>query len=158
LPEDELTMLRRSPLKRSGFKRPMRHEPQVDREPRPMARLANAPNYSGSVSGIAVQKESPIRSKAIRESAKGEGCTVRIPGCPSDPLQTIWSHYRGSAGGKGGAIKASDVCGCYACTYCDSVYDGQHPRPDGMTKEAVDLAWHEGHIRSLVRLHQKGLL
>jgi hypothetical protein len=52
----------------------------------------------------------------------------------------------------GGAI------GGYACTYCDAVYDGQTPRPDGMTKADVDLAWLEGHVRSLVRLQQKGLI
>jgi hypothetical protein len=105
-----------------------------------------------------VLKDAPVRSTKLRESANGEDCTVRLPGCPADPAQTIWSHYRGSAGGKGGAIKSTDIAGAFACTYCDAVYDGQRPRPDGMTKEAVDLAWHEGHIRSLVRLGQKGLL
>jgi hypothetical protein len=59
-------MLRRSPLKRSGFKRPMRHQPDVDREPRPMA-LDRTPNYAGSVSGVAVQKgEEPLRDKSYR--------------------------------------------------------------------------------------------
>ncbi len=96
--------------------------------------------------------------QAIRDSARGEACTVRLPGCPSDPEQTIWSHYPGAAGGKGGQTKSHDACGCYACTYCDAVVDGQRPRPEGLTREAVMLAWHEGHMRSLVRLAQKGLL
>jgi hypothetical protein len=98
------------------------------------------------------------RDQRIRDSARDEPCLVRLPGCPSDPAMTIWSHYRGSAGGKGIGIKAGDVCGCFACTYCDAVYDGQKPRPAGMSKAAVDLAWHEAHIRSLGRLHEKGLL
>lgn len=126
-----------------------------EREPQ---KLARAVSWAGGVSGVPVEKESPVRSNAIRKSAKGEDCTVRLPGCPHDPEQTIWSHYRGGAGGKGGALKASDVAGAYACTHCDAVYDGQRPRPDGMTKDAVDLAWLEGHIRSLVRLRQKNLL
>lgn len=146
-------------LRRTAIKRKPRHEPQAEKEPRPMAKpLAKAPNYGGTTSGVAAVKDAPVRSKKLRQSAKGEECLVRLPGCSGDPLMTIWSHYRGSAGGKGGAIKSTDIAGCYACTYCDAVYDGQAPRPAGMTKEDVDLAWHEAHIRSLVRLGQKGLL
>jgi hypothetical protein len=127
-----------------------------------MAQSVRATERSSAVCGGevggAVAKERPIRSSAIRKSAEGAECTVRLPGCPSDPTMTIWSHYRGGAGGKGGAIKATDIAGAFACTYCDAVYDGQRPRPDGMTKDAVDLAWLEGHIRSLVILRQKNLL
>ena len=94
----------------------------------------------------------------IRESAKGEQCEMRLPGCPGNPEMTIWSHYRGSAGGKGGAIKALDVCGAFTCVFCDAIYDGNAPRPAGMTKADVDAAWHDAHIRSLVKLNQKGLV
>jgi hypothetical protein len=131
-----------------------------DREPPAVVqRVARAGVYSlADTRAQPVEKDAPIRSTKLRQSANGEDCTVRLPGCPCDPAKTIWSHYRGSAGGKGGAIKSTDVAGAYACTYCDAVYDGQTPRPAGMTKDDVDLAWHEGHIRSLVRLGQKGLL
>lgn len=105
-----------------------------------------------------IPKSEPHRSQKLRDSARGEDCTVRIPGCPADPEKTIWSHYRGSAGGKAGARKSDDICGAYACTYCDAVYDGQAPRPAGLTKEDVDRLWLEGHIRSLVRVKEKGLL
>lgn len=95
----------------------------------------------------------------IRQSARGEDCLVRIPGvCRRDPAYTIWSHYRGLAGGKGMGIKSIDLCGAYACTACDMLYDGQTKRPAGMTKVDVDLAWLQGHIRSLVRLAEKGLV
>ncbi|MDT6962943.1 MULTISPECIES: nuclease domain-containing protein [Cupriavidus] len=95
----------------------------------------------------------------IRKSANGKDCQVRIAGvCTFDPTHTIWSHYRGSAGGKGLSIKALDLCGAYACTACDAVYDGQRPRPPGMTKEEVDLDWMTGHIRSLVILACEGLI
>jgi hypothetical protein len=149
-------MLRRKPLNRT--RKEWERIPREDRPMAPLVRLERAPNYTGGVSGAAIEKENPVRSEKLRQSAKGEDCLVRIPGCPFDPAQTIWSHYRGSAGGKGGSIKATDIAGAYACTYCDAVYDGQTPRPDGMTKADVDLAWLEGHVRSLVRLQQKGLL
>ena len=95
----------------------------------------------------------------ITKSANGEDCQVRIVGvCKSDPAYTIWSHCRHGAAGKGKGIKAIDLAGAYACTACDGVYDGQIPRPDGMTKEQVELDWFMGHMRSLVILSNKGLI
>jgi hypothetical protein len=100
-----------------------------------------------------------MKTTAIRQSARNEECDVRIPGvCTFDTCTTIWSHYRGHAGGKGFALKSIDEAGAYCCTSCDAVYDGQRSRPSGMTKEAVDLMWLQGHIRSLRKLKAKGLI
>jgi len=94
----------------------------------------------------------------IRDSANGEDCTVRLPNvCTFDPAKTIWSHGRWGAGGKGKSLKSIDLNGAYACTACDAVFDGQRPRPHGMTREQVDLDWFHGHLRSLVILVEKGL-
>lgn len=99
------------------------------------------------------------RSNKIRESARDEECDVRIPGvCSFNSRMTIWSHYRGSAGGKGLTLKSDDINGAYACTKCDAVYDGQMTRPRGMTKDQVDLMWLQGHMRSLRKLVRKGLV
>jgi hypothetical protein len=95
----------------------------------------------------------------LRESARGEDCLVRLPYvCKHQPEYVILSHYRGSAGGKGGSIKSIDMASAYCCTACDAVYDGQVPRPAGVSKEEVDLAWLEGHIRTLVRMREIGLI
>jgi len=108
--------------------------------------------------GVA-QKQPVHRKQSIRDSARDEACLMRLPGCIGHtPGSTIWSHYRGSAGGKGMSLKSSDSAGCYACTHCDAVYDGQRPRAEGWSETMVKLAWHEAHIRSLGRLHAKGLL
>ncbi|PXW23393.1 nuclease domain-containing protein [Paraburkholderia caballeronis] len=111
------------------------------------------------ISGLGIPKALTYRNKRIRESARDEECLVRLPGiCMHGTAATIWSHYRGSAGGKGGALKSDDLCGAYACTACDAAYDGQQPPPAGMTYADVVAAWHEGHIRSIVRLHAKGVI
>lgn len=95
----------------------------------------------------------------LRESARGEECLVRIPGiCKWLPEYTILSHYPGGAGGKGRSIKSIDQCGAYCCTACDAVIDRQAKPPAGMTYEECLLAWHEGHMRTLVRMKEKGLL
>ena len=99
----------------------------------------------------------PLGLGAIRDSARGEDCLIRLPGCPADPAMTIWSHNRHQRAGKGFSIKAIDLNGAYCCTHCDAIYDGQAPRPDGWTREQVELAWYGAHAESLVRVVQKGL-
>lgn len=98
------------------------------------------------------------KSQALRDSAKGEDCLIRLPGCPGDPEMTIWSHAPLGAAGKGGAMKALDLCGAYGCTYCDAVVDGQRPLPEGYTRDMALMDWLFGHLRSLVRARQKGLV
>ena len=116
--------------------------------------------------GATVMPTQPGRGKpqgkvrqAIRDSARGEPCLVRLPGvCPGDAEMTIWSHAPWGDAGKGRGVKAVDVAGAYCCTACDAVIDRQRPLPPGMTREQVELAWCMGHFRSLVRLAEKGLL
>ena len=99
------------------------------------------------------------RGRKIRQSARGEDCDVRIAGvCNFDPATTVWSHYPGLAGGRGMGLKSLDACGVYCCSACHDLADDRAPAPHGMTRQDVMLAWHEGHLRSLIKLHSKGLL
>ena len=150
-PMQRTTPLRSKPKAWAKPERRLPVVPAVVEKPRAVMALCAEP--------AAPQPKTKVqRDQRIRDSARGEPCLIRLPGCPCDPARTIWSHYRGSAGGKGMGLKAHDVAGAYGCTFCDGVYDGQAARPAGMTKAAVDLAWHEAHIRSLGRWHEKGLL
>lgn len=93
----------------------------------------------------------------IRESARGQDCTVRLPGiCTFDPEKTIWSHARWGRAGRGKGIKAIDLAGSYACTACDAAYDGQLKTP--YSRDEIDLAWCMGHFESLKILVEKGLV
>jgi hypothetical protein len=99
------------------------------------------------------------KQTAITKSAKGEACQVRYIGiCTHNPEHTIWSHCRHGAAGRGKGIKALDLAGAYACTPCDAVYDGQRKPANGETRDALDLDWYHGHVRSLVILEKKGLI
>jgi hypothetical protein len=151
-------VLKRSPFKKPPLERKAREAGEFTSfTPRPRQAVMAAALHL--VEPVAITPKTPARkSQAIRDSARGEECTVRIPGCPGDPARTIWSHAPLGAAGKGRAIKALDVCGAYACTHCDAVVDGQAKAPAGMTREQVLLDWFMGHMRSLVILKQKGLV
>ena len=93
-------------------------------------------------------------SGAVRKSAKGEECSLRLPCCARDPATTIFAHLRlFGAGGTG--LKPADFAGIYACHLCHDALD----RSDGAT---AGLWGFEDVLRALMethrRLHAKGLL
>jgi hypothetical protein len=89
----------------------------------------------------------------ITESARGEMCTIRLPGvCNHDPATTVWCHANGSAAGKGMWMKSNDLLGAYGCSACHDVYDRRRRPPAGTSREYVELCFWEGHARSLVIL------
>lgn len=95
----------------------------------------------------------------IRESARGESCTMRvIDVCNANPETTVWAHANGVRFGKGFGIKVPDLIGAYACSNCHAVYDGQKPRPASMSKQDVELDFWRGHGESLVRLYERKLI
>ena len=70
------------------------------------------------------------RMTPIRRSAKGEACTLMIPGvCTGDTTTTVLCHSNRLADGKGLGMKAPDTEACYGCSACHDVLDGRRPRP-----------------------------
>lgn len=104
-------------------------------------------------------KRSLPKSSPIRASARNEQCTLQIPGvCNRDPATTVWAHSNCAEHGKAVGMKFDDRFGAYACYACHMVYDRQHPRPAGMTKEDVDARFFAGMVRSRSILEMKGLI
>lgn len=113
------------------------------------------------------QKREPLspeeaRGRRIRESARGKDCQVRYVGiCTHDPAHTIWSHARWGAqlgeGGRGMGTKADDLAGAYACGACDAAFD-QMMNAGDYTREALDLDWCLGHLRSLGILQREDIV
>jgi hypothetical protein len=86
---------------------------------------------------------------AITDSARGRECLLRLPGvCCGDAAKTVWAHSNSSRHGKGGALKAHDVFGCYACYDCHMVFDGQYARPAGLTKAMVERLFAVAMVKS----------
>jgi hypothetical protein len=96
---------------------------------------------------------------AIRDSANGEDCHVRLAGiCNGRTDTTVWSHWPGLDADRGMGLKALDLCGAYACSACHDAIDGRAPLPEGTSRADVVLGWMFGHMRSLVTLVRKGLV
>lgn len=129
---------------------------------RPRAVMATAASFTAKPAAKPAPAKLPrdVRTDhAIRDSANGEDCAVRITGaCNSDPATTVWAHLPGLDGDRGMGIKALDLCGAYACAACHDVVDGRAQLPPGATRDSVMLDFHNGHMRSLVRLAQKGIV
>lgn len=98
----------------------------------------------------------------IRESAEGMFCQIRLVGiCNHDSLTTVWCHGNGSAAGKGNGMKSHDLLGAYGCFNCHDVYDRRRePKHFNveMTRPEIELAFWEGHARSLVLLIERGII
>lgn len=104
-------------------------------------------------------KRSRPKTTKIRQSARGEDCTINLEGvCNYDPDTVVWCHSNQSAHGKGMGLKANDEHGAYGCCACHAVYDGQAKRPSWLTKDDVDLAFDFAMEKSRAILTRKNLL
>lgn len=71
-----------------------------------------------------MNKKPRIKSKALRESARGEDCLLRIPGvCSWQPDETILAHNPYTMGNNGIGIKTDDLFSIYACSKCHDCID-----------------------------------
>lgn len=66
---------------------------------------------------------SRIVSKKLRDSARGQPCTLRLPGCGFDDGTVVLAHL--PCGQKGMGMKGPDQIACFACDHCHSVLDGR---------------------------------
>ena len=96
-----------------------------------------------------------MKSKKIRNSARGEDCQVRIPGiCNFNPETTIPAHI-GHGGGTG--MKASDLEIAYCCSDCHDLID-QRTNIAEFSDLEIKLMAYEGAARTREILVSKSLI
>lgn len=127
--------------------------------PRPVAVMASRLDVAPAKEAPpALQKTITRVVQSIRDSARGEECQLRFDGvCLGTTDTTVWAHWPGLDAGRGMGLKALDLCGVFGCAACHDVLDGRAHVP-GMGRQAIELGFLFGHMRSLVRLAQKGAL
>lgn len=93
-----------------------------------------------------------IRSKKVRDSARGAECCLRLPGiCQGGTETTVWAHLNGAAFGKGMGVKAHDIFGFPACHNCHLAYDqNTHGLGDGIYRYLLEAVC-AGYLRLVER-------
>lgn len=85
---------------------------------------------------------------AFRELARGEDCTMMVPGvCSYNPETVVLAHSNSLADGKGMGYKSSDAEGVWACYACHSWLD-----QGKASREEKDRAFHRAQLRMIQRL------
>ena len=83
-----------------------------------------------------IRKQNPVRSKKLRDSARGEECTLRLPGhCNHNPETSVLCHL--PHGGRGMGYKVSDSHAVIACSGCHDALD-QRALPQVSQRELSD--------------------
>ena len=87
----------------------------------------------------------------IRQSAKGESCSLRIPTvCNFNPETTVLAHLNTKF--KGIGLKSPDLFAVYACSNC-------HDAIDGRANHDIDTQWIlDALFETQMKLIEKGLI
>lgn len=104
-----------------------------------------------------IHKSNPIRSQRIRDAARGQRCTIRLPGvCSADPETTVLAHLSYASSGMG--TKPSDLSGAFCCAACHDVLDGRTQRPHGVLKEDIEWCKGRGMAETMAVLVEQGII
>ena len=98
-----------------------------------------------------------LKSKKIRNSAKGEACTVQVVGvCNGNPETTVLAHLQFDGGIMGG--KENDLSACYACSDCHDFIDRRNGMVNHKEQEHRWLYMGRALARTIKRMHEKGVI
>lgn len=117
----------------------------------------NAPNIAPKVRKALKSRSARPKMTPARKSAKGEYCTLCLPGCRNDTETVVLCHLR-MFGGGGMGKKPPDSEAVYGCDHCHSLIDGR----DRLIPELEKHFTWETIAYALIRTHRimraKGIL
>jgi hypothetical protein len=106
------------------------------------------------MNGMLIPKTPYLRSKKLRDSARGEACHMRHPKhCTWPASDVVWCHSNQGEHGKGYGIKASDEHGFYGCQGCHAFYDVSKA-----TRTEKTYWYEKAHKASIETAKRKGVL
>lgn len=108
------------------------------------------------MSGVtSYMKSQPVRSKKLRDSARDQPCTLRLPGCDGGGETSVLAHMPGC--GRGMGTKTSDVNAVFSCANCHDIIDHRHMVAIPDARE-IDQALIRAHAETLQYWVDSGLL
>lgn len=143
--------MKRTPLQRRTPLRskPRQHQPAVEREPKPMARVAtlHRGTYAGSTTAAA-PKRTYVRSPALLAAVRQLPCMHTGKVGETEPAHSNWPQH-----GKAGAIKADDNRVAALCRDVHRELD----QGKNWTAEQRQALWWEAHKRTVRELQRQGM-
>jgi hypothetical protein len=136
---------------------------------KPMSRGKSPKATAGLLRVAAVQREGKTKAKGlkasrprmtpIRKAARNQDCTLQFPGiCNRDPATTVLCHSNSLADGKGMGLKAPDEKACFGCSACHDLLDGRRPRPNWLSRDAMQTQFYYAVERTHDVLRALGLI
>lgn len=93
----------------------------------------------------------------LRKLARGQSCTLRLPGvCSFDPATVVLAHVRRRGHGSVGR-KPHDLFGVHACSSCHDALDGRIKTP-GISRDELRAYTLDALIETQQRLLDEGWL
>lgn len=134
----------------------------------PMARgtstLKSKSALHGAVRATSKPRQKAMKSKGpkmtpIRRAARGQDCTIEIPGvCNCNPETVVLCHSNELAAGKGMGLKAPDTEAAFGCSACHDVLDGRAPRPEWLTMDLLLAGFERAKLKTHDILKTMGLM
>lgn len=130
---------------------------------KPMARSQGFKPKTASASKAPAPRQ-PMKSKGprmtpIRKAARGQDCTLRIPGvCNYNPETTVLCHSPYLSSGRGMGLKAPDEDACFGCSACHDRLDRRQPWPSWMTEFKMEGAFIRARNATHIILKTLGLI
>lgn len=99
-------------------------------------------------------KTPAIRSNALRQSAKGEDCTLQVAGvCQNDTATVVLCHLNLDSGSRGRGYKTDDFSAAFGCGPCHAAMDSNELSEEDWLFYAT-----RGLVRTLRRWIDMGLV
>lgn len=98
-----------------------------------------------------LKKGNPVKSKKLRESARGQDCTLQVAGvCNGNPETSVLAHMPSEIAGH----KSTDISSCVACSSCHDWLD----RRNRGNEEEREWYMRRAQVRTLHLWLSMGLL
>lgn len=121
--------------------------------------FVSKPSASGKPAPRAKMKSRGPKMTPIRKAARGQDCTLRIPGiCNYNTETTVLCHSNYLSDGKGLGLKAPDTEACFGCSACHDVLDRRAPWPSWMTEFKMEGAFIRARNATHIILKKMGLM
>lgn len=103
-----------------------------------------------------IQRYNHIRSKKLTDSARGQVCTMGLPGCSYGTDTTVCCHANYQWTGKGTGIKSSDVFSADMCGPCHDTYDRR--KPSNHLEDELEQYFWRAFVKTTNRRIAEGLI